>query len=252
MFALRFNSHDEAASSRYNRTSHGIDGRFDHAMTTNHAVSIDVADVSLPDAAIDATSATNLLVAGPPMTDKFTIMLELLVSVSDRSIVVTTKHPSLAVLGAYDTVTGEGKRGTIGVIDAVDTTKEGPDRRDVDLVRYVGSPGNLTRIGIEFSGLVDSLPPDDDRIGVGLHTVSPLIMHAGLQPVYRFLGELTARVRRGDHRSVVVLDTPVAEYDVDSLRHHFDAVIETRPDEAGGTELRVTGRRDAPADWTPY
>lgn len=220
-------------------------------MTTERAIPFDVADVTLPDTAIDGTNAPNLLVTGPPMTAKFTMMLELLDGIADRTMIVTTKHPPAAVRAAHESVTGTDHPWAIGVIDAVDTSRGGTDRRDDDLVRYAGSPSNLTRIGIEFSDLLESMSVDGDRVGVGLHTVSPLIMHAGLQPVYRFLGELTARVRRGEHRSVVVLDTPVAEYDTDSLRHHFEAVIETRTDDAGDAELRFTGDRDAGAEWTP-
>lgn len=220
-------------------------------MPTNHTVTIDVADVSFPEAVLDATSVPNLLVSGPPMTDKFSLMIALLVDISERSMVVTTKHPAADVLASYGSASGSSS-GTIGVVDTVDDSNKERTREGSELIRYVGSPGNLTRIGIEFSNLLDSFPGSGDRIGVGLHTLSPLIMHAGLQPVYRFLGALTARVRREGHRSVVVLDTPVAEYDVESLRHHFDAAIETRVSDDGGEELRVTGRRDVTSEWLSY
>lgn len=221
-------------------------------MPTNHSIAIDVTDVSFPEAVLDATNEPNVLVVGPPMTDKFSLMIALLADISDRSLVVTTKHPAADVLVSYRSVPNSSSR-TIGVVDTVgESNGDHTSSESSELIRYVGSPGNLTRIGIEFSNLLDSFPGAGDRIGVGLHTLSPLIMHAGLQPVYRFLGAFTARVRREDHRSVVVLDTPVSEYDVASLRHHFDAAIETRVSDEGTEELRVTGRRENTSDWKPY
>lgn len=186
------------------------------------------------------------------MTAKFALMVELLGRVSGRTLVVTTKHPAPDVAAAFRAVAGREAGGVLGIVDAVDRVGEGRRRERDETVRYVGTPGNLTRIGIEFSNLLESVSGADGRVGVGLHSLSPLVMHAGLQPVYRFLGELAARVRRDDHRSVVVLDTPVAEYDVESLRHHFDAVIETRPTDGGETALRVIGPREASAEWTRY
>lgn len=221
-------------------------------MTATRRSAIDVADVTLPEAVLQAASVQNLLVCGPPMTHKFGVMLRLLGHISDRTVIITTKYPAADVLGAHRALVGAG--GTLGVVDVVNDSP-GESRRDGDdVVAYVGSPGNLTRIGIEFSKLAETMHGHDEgvQLGVGLHTLDPLTVHAGLQPVYRFLGALTGRVRREGHRSVVVIDIPVADHDVESLRHHFDAVVETRRNQAGEAELRVTGHGHPPSEWTGY
>lgn len=221
-------------------------------MTQNRARPVEVPDVSLPAEAVDATAGPNLLVCGPPMTDKLAVMLELLSHVSDRTAIITTKHPADAMRSAHRSVAGEER--PAGVVDAVNSPGLQSEARDDGLVRYAGTPGNLTRIGIEFSLLVETMEErsGEGRLGVGLHTLDPLTVHSGLQPVYRFLGTLTGRTRRADDRSVIVLDTPVAEYDVDSFRHHFDGVIETRTTERGQAELRVSSPRRSVTEWTTY
>lgn len=221
-------------------------------MTTKPANTLDAADVSLPDEILE-TAVHNLLICGPSMTDKFAVMIELLRHTSESATIITTKYPAHHVLDAYRSPTGRSDM-TTGVVDAIHRSGEAPVPEEDSLVRYVGSFGNLTRIGVEFSSLIETVEKgtNDGRIGVGLHTLSPLIVRAGVQPVYRFLETLTARVRLEDYRCFVVLDCPVAEDGVDSLRHHFDAVIETQKNESGDAELRITGSRFSWSGWTTY
>lgn len=198
-----------------------------------------------------SASVPALLVSGPPMTAKFELMLSLLLGASDHTMLVTTKHPADRVLATIRSLGDwdDGRR--LGVIDALGTSGGAGTERDTATVRTVGSPGNLTRIGIEFSGMMEELAAPGGTVSVGLHSLSPLLMSAGLQPVYRFLGTMTGRVRRDGHRAVVVTDTPSGDHDVESLHHHFDAVLETRLHD-GRRQLRVTGGRETPSGWIDF
>lgn len=220
-------------------------------MQTDSTNAYERAEVTLPEE-IRNVSASSILLSGPPMTHKFSLMIEMLLSISNRSTVITTKHLGKDVVSAYDAATKGDRSGTISVVDAVKNS-EG-DRTDEDRYRitYVDSPGNLTQIGVEFSKALDTMPQSSERLGIGIHSLSPLIVHSGIRPVYRFLEALTARIRQDEYQGVVVLDNSVLDHDVESLRHHFDAAVETRLADSGETELRITGHRNVAAEWFSY
>lgn len=221
-------------------------------MTTNNTVALNVEEVTPPADAVAAASEPALFVCGPPMTAKFELLLALLAGGDDHVMVVTTKHPADDVIGTARSLGDWDEDRRFGVVDALSTSGGPAAERDGTFVRTVGSAGNLTRIGIEFSGLVDELAGPEDAVDVGLHSLSPLLMSSGLQPIYRFLGTLTGRIRHDDNRVIVVSDTPAGEHDVASLHHHFDAILETRLDDDGRRQLRVTGGRESPSDWLDY
>lgn len=209
------------------------------------------AEVALPEE-IRNVSASSVLLSGPPMTHKFSLMIEMLLSISNRSTVITTKHLGKDVVSAYNAATKGDRSGTISVVDTVKNSKGDRTDEEQHRITYVGSPGNLTQIGVEFSKTLDSMPESSERVGVGIHSLSPLIVHSGIVPVYRFLESLTARIRQEEYQGVVVLDNSVLDHDVESLHHHFDAAIETRLTDSGETELRITGHRNVTADWFHY
>lgn len=114
------------------------------------------------------------------------------------------------------------------------------------------SPSNLTGIGV---GIVDALEACDAagsrRPGIGLHSLSALLMHTDLDRVYRFVGELARSLRRHDGIGVFVIDTPSPEPDVlPTLSQHADGVLRTRRRD-GGREFRGRGCL-GPTEWCQY
>jgi len=102
------------------------------------------------DAEVDP--GTNILLTGPPLSGKRSIMMDVLAAGTDRdegAIVVTTKDGADRVLRDYEERTPyEGK--PVAVVDCV-TRQQGGETRESDRIKYASSPVDMTGIGIKLS-----------------------------------------------------------------------------------------------------
>lgn len=184
-----------------------------------------------------------LLVSGPPMTGKYDLFVRLLAAGEAIAITTDTDAPTLredfAAFSAPE---------RLSIIDGASRTRglDTPDREDV---RYVPGPGNLTRIGTAFTDVVEDRT--DSGVRVGLHSISPLLMHSELRSVYRFLQVFTGQIQAAGWLCLATFDpTMHDEQTVNSVLDPFDGVIETR--EEGRREARIRGIDPQPGEWTPF
>jgi KaiC/GvpD/RAD55 family RecA-like ATPase len=189
----------------------------------------------------------SLLVSGPPMTGKYTVMLRLLAATADDLVVVSTDTQAATVRRDVHELAGLPPE-SVGVVDCAGTADdEGGD----DLVRHVGSPENLTQLGIQFTSLTEQFE-DREHVAVGLSSLSTLLMYWDAQRVYQFLRVFLDRVEDLSWSCVsVVGSTMHDEQTLHTLYDPFDAIIETRETD-DGRELRRRGRLDAPTDWEAF
>ncbi|MFC4543780.1 RAD55 family ATPase [Halosolutus amylolyticus] len=204
----------------------------------------DLADV-LPDAELDP--GTNVLIAGPPLTGKRRIALDVLAGGADRgdgSIVVTTKDSADKVLEEFaGHVTADSF--DVGVVDCV-TKQRGIGTVDDDpRIKYASSPVDMTGIGIKLSEFLQEFYETrgltENR--VLLHSVSTLLMYSNLQTVFRFLHVFTGRIQSADALGVYVIDsTAHDDQTMNTLKQLFDAVIEVEEsDDESDPEIRTAG-----------
>lgn len=206
-------------------------------------------DSPIADLPRDAT----LVVAGPPMTGKYLVMLSILVHHAEDVIVISTKNAAERVVADFGDIAGGTGDRRVGVIDCVSH----PGRiegSDSELVKHVQSPENLTRIGVKFTELFELFYEEDAayQTGVGLHSISQLLMHSELKNVYQFLQVLMGQIRSADWLGVAVMDTNLDEEKLQTIYHHFDGVVQTRENQAGQRELRVRGLDPSASEWTKF
>ena len=179
----------------------------------------------------EVTAETTLLISGPPMSGKYELMLRLLADTCDRVVLVTTKNRCSRIVNDYRAVAGEIPADHLGVIDCVSHDDgDGTDSIDA-IVKHVKSPGNLTRIGVSFTELLDRFDGagEGSHGGVGIHSLSQVIMHTDAKQLYRFLHVLTGQIRNAGWMGIAVIDDSVAApEDLSLLQHHFDGVLQTR------------------------
>lgn len=201
----------------------------------------------------DLSNAPTLVIAGPPMTGKYTLMLEILAHYSDETIIITTKNPASRVLEDYESIIEKASHGRIGVIECV-SKPGGLEESESNLIKRAGSPENLTRIGVKFTELFELFYENgpDSNVGVGLHSLSQLLMHSELKNVYQFLHVLISQIQSADWLCVAVLDTTVGEETRQTLYHHFDGIVETRENQKGQREYRVRGFDPSSSDWSAF
>lgn len=201
------------------------------------------------------TPATSILISGPPQTGKFELLLQLLAEYTDSVIFISTERPVDGIIEDYRAVVGDAFDGEIGVIDSVNRPDPVPGVENTDLIRYVDSPRNLTRIGVQFTDLMGLFHVPDDRghVGVGVHSLSPLLRDTSVRLVYQFLQVFTGQIRTADWFGVSVIEPSDGDADEGRMLHdHFDGVIETRQHEDGPRELRVRGLAPRTSDWRSF
>lgn len=211
-----------------------------------------------PEAALaisEVTAETTLLISGPPMSGKYELLLRLLADTCDRVVLVTTKNRCSRIVADYRSVGGDVPADHIGVIDCVGHDDGGGTGSLDAVVKHVKSPGNLTRIGVSFTELLDRFDAADDEVhaGVGIHSLSQIMMHTDAKRLYQFLHVLTGQIRNAGWMGIAVIDDSVAApEDLSLLQHHFDGVVQTRETDAGHREFRVRGLSPSTTDWRRF
>lgn len=199
----------------------------------------------LPDTEIDP--GTNVLVAGPPLTGKRQIALDILAHGAHRgdgTIIVTTKDSAEKVLSEFTTVVGDVDGVDVGIVDCVTKQRGIGSVKEDPRIKYASSPVDMTGIGIKLSEFLQEFYEvrglTQNRIL--LHSVSTLLMYSNLQTVFRFLHVFTGRIQSADALGVYVIDsTAHDDQTMNTLKQLFDVVIEVDEGEDSEPVVRTAG-----------
>ena len=197
----------------------------------------------------------SLLIAGPPMTGKYHLMLQLLVAYSDQYIIISTKNKAQRVRTDLQQLAGGVADEYIGVIDCVSHRETMDDVSESENTKYVSSPQNMTGIGVKFTDLFGRFHDDLHRghTGVGLHSISQLLMHSDIKTVYQFLQVLIGQIRSAEWLGIAVVETAVTDDEnLQLLQHHFDGIVETRENGDGQREYRIRGLTPSTTEWREF
>ncbi|QKG94082.1 recombinase RecA [Halorubrum salinarum] len=183
---------------------------------------------------------TNILLTGPPLSGKRSIMMDVLAAGTDRdegAIVVTTKDGADRVLRDYEKRTPY-ERKPVAVVDCV-TRQQGGETRESDRIKYASSPVDMTGIGIKLSEFLQAFGDRGiERNRVMVHSLSTLLMYSDLQTVFRFLHVFTGRVQSVDGLGLFSIDsTAHDDQAMNTLKQLFDGII-TVPED-GEPDIRL-------------
>ena len=229
--------------------------------TSSDSPDAEPGDVDPDDADVDPLDAsavapgTNVLVVGPPMTGKRRLLFDLVGgSDSHTGAFVTTKKPADKMAAWFAASRPDDEEWDLSFVDATGSGDRIRPSRVDDLadLRVVSSPGDLTGVGIELSGILrrwHHADAADPR--VGLHSLSTHLMYADVRRVYQFLHVVTTRIATVDGVGVFTLDVTGGTEADDTLRQVFDARVEVR-DRPEGPQFRVRGAAFGPRDWTEF
>lgn len=198
---------------------------------------------------------TTLFVAGTAVDKARALALSLLFagSTADDPLLLTTiETPSEALLTQCDRLHSNVEFTRVAVIDCTDQPPE--DSRFDAHIESLGTPGDLTGLGITFSIMHEHLSEaGSTRVLTGVFTVSTLLEHADLRPTIRFLQTAAGRLEGTAGIGLFVLD-PSAHDDrtVSTLQQVCDGWLAVREAADGTDELRVSGLSNQPEEWTPF
>ncbi|MFC7250089.1 DICT sensory domain-containing protein [Halomicroarcula sp. GCM10025324] len=212
----------------------------------------DVGDL-LPVDGLDPGST--LLVVGPPMTGKRFLgmrLLELGLDDDEGVALISTDSSAGDVREMMAQIHGASVDSLpFGIVDCVGEMQSRDALGPLD--HRVGSPADLTGIGMELTDLLESLYTDHStRLRLGLFSLTTMSMYASVEQVVRFLHVLGNRVSEADGVGFVVAHSDTMDDEVlNQLRSFVDGVVEVREEDAT-TELRVLGVDPEPTDWVPF
>lgn len=199
----------------------------------------------LPDVALEA--GTNLLIAGPPLTGKRDMALDVLAEGStagEGAVVVTTKDSADKMLEEYGRRVPDMDDVDVGVVDCVTKQRGVGNVREDPRIKYASSPVDMTGIGIKLSEFLEEFYQvrGHEQNRILLHTISTLLMYSDLQTVFRFLHVFTGRVQSSDGLGVYVIDSTAHDAQtMNTLKQLFDAVVEVSEDDDGVQSIETAG-----------
>ncbi len=192
---------------------------------------------------MEVSPGTNLLVAGPPMTGKRNLALDVLAQggrTDDGAIIVTTKDSGEHVLSEYESRLDTSL--PVGVIDCV-SKQQGMNHRRADRVAFASSPVDMTGIGIKLSKFLQEFYDLGTRANrIAFDSLSTLLMYSNLQTVFRFLHVFTGRVQSAEALGLFIIDSTAHDgKTMSTLRQLFDGEIEVREADGNESEIRLKG-----------
>lgn len=204
------------------------------------------------DALVSDERVSSVLVATPPQHDAATEACSTLTEIAPPSelatIAVTLSKSPDEWLDAYRSHVGS-LPAHVSIVDVGEETRSaasdgghpapfpnGPDGS----IHTVQSPGNLTQLGVRITEAFDEIAELDSELSISLcfDSISPLLLHAEADTVFKFLTVLTGKVSADDGFGHYHIDPGAhEEATVHMLTTVFDAVIR-----ADGDDLTVRTR----------
>ncbi|NVO65940.1 DUF7504 family protein [Methanofollis tationis] len=186
---------------------------------------------------------SNLLLLAPPFADAERLAMYLgQPGDSDYTVVISTDQDAQELVTAFGLP--ESERDRLWIIDCITKTLV-PVIADEDQVKYVGSPVDLTGMGIKFTKILDGIQRAEaaqndlsgtPRVRVCILSLSSFLIYTRLEVIYRFFHILSARIRRMNGIGIYLLNPEgVDEKTISTLKQLMNGMIEVKEDAADPT-----------------
>ncbi|MBP2030843.1 KaiC/GvpD/RAD55 family RecA-like ATPase [Methanohalophilus levihalophilus] len=199
---------------------------------------------------------TNLMLLGPPMSGKDSIVNNILytgLDDSNASVLVSTREPGENVLEWFLKHDPDMDTSSLGIVDCVTKTL-GIAAEDTDNIKRVSSPVDLTGIGVRISQYFEELwmKKENPPIRLCINSLSTVLMYSNLQTVFRFLHVFTGRIKAAKGLGLFVVEDQMHDpQTIATLKQLFDGMIEIKEHESGHM-IRVVGLSPRPTPWFDY
>lgn len=215
----------------------------------------DIADVLPAGTLSELEPGTSLLIAGPAMSGKQDLALDLLaagLAGANGLLIVTTNESAAAYLDDLERRVPSLDRDRVGLVDCSGNSQQQAIRGIA--TQRVSSPGDLTGISIGTAKLMQQFTDRDiSSVRHGLFSVSTLLQYLDLDTVFKFLHIYTGRI--SDTRGLGVFTVDNVSHDpqtINTVTNEFDGMIELRETDTGEREIRVRGIPDESSGWQTF
>lgn len=203
------------------------------------------------DALSSVRPGTSLLIAGPAMSGKDALAMDVLkdgAGEGEGAVVVTTNDQASAILDEFRTDVPEMEDSQLGIVDCRGDGSDGP--QSGTYVHHVNSPGDLTGIGIGITKSLDGLHKSGREQGrLALISLSTMLTYTDKKTVFKLCHILSSRLDSAGYVGVFTIDSGAHDdQTLQVIKQAFDGLIEFREDE-GTRQARVMGLSSQPSDW---
>jgi len=213
----------------------------------------DFADVLDVEMASSVPPGSSVLISGPAMTGKEALMFDILadgVREDEGAVVVTTGDGAEDVIDAIESRAPGVAGHQLGVIDCRGGSDGASGGHDGAYVHHVGSPSDLTGMGVGITNSFERLQDagvDEGRLA--LTSLSTMLTFADEQTVFKFCHVLSERLDGAGFLGFFTIDSNAHDNrTLQIITQAFDGLIEIR-EQDGTREARVKGLQPDPSEW---
>lgn len=205
------------------------------------------------DALSSVRPGTSLLIAGPAMTGKDELALEILrdgARDGEGAVVVTTNDNAADIAEDFSAAVPDLGDSQLGVIDCRGDSGSDGDATDGVYVHHVSSPGDLTGIGIGITKALEGLHNSGrDQGRLALFSLSTMLTYTDKKTVFKLCHILSSRLDAAGYVGVFTIDSGAHDdQTLQVIKQAFDGLVEVRESD-GSRQARVLGLTSDPSDW---
>lgn len=204
------------------------------------------------DALSSVRPGTSLLLAGPAMSGKDQLALDVLKDGArngEGAVVVSTNDQAADIIDDFSEAVPELDESQLGVIDCRgDAASDDP--ADGVYVHHVSSPGDLTGIGIGITKALEGLHHNGREQGrLALFSLSTMLTYTDKKTVFKLCHILSSRLDAAGYIGVFTIDSGAHDdQTLQVIKQAFDGLVEIR-EQDGTRQARLLGLTSEPSDW---
>ena len=211
----------------------------------------------LDDAIVGIRKGTNIMLIGPPMSQKDDIMYNIMyhgTAVNENAVIaVTTLGSATYIMEWFKENKLALPMSIVGIIDCI-TESTGVSASETESIKIVSSPADLTGIGVRISQFFEDflIKKNNRKIQLHINSLSTILMYSNIQTVFRFLHVFTGRIKEAGTLGIFVVDSGMHDdHTIATLKQLFDGIVEIKS-ENDRNFIRIVGMSSKPTPWFEY
>lgn len=219
---------------------------------TDYSIGIKVFD----DAFEAIKNCSNIILIGPPMNGKETIMNDIIyqgLKAGGSAVIVNTKETGENMIDWFNYNHPDIPLESLGIVDCITKTM-GVPTIDIANIKRASSPADLTDIGVKISQFLEyfRIKKNMQKTTLCINSLSTILMYSNIQTVFRFLHVFTNRVKAAGAIGIYVVEDGMHdEQAITTLKQLCDGMIEVKF-ENNVNLIRIVGIFPKPTPWFEY
>ncbi|MCZ7401954.1 MAG: recombinase RecA [Candidatus Methanoperedens sp.] len=200
-------------------------------------------------------NGSNIMIISPPMSGKEAVLDNIMYHRATKNetalIIVTTNEPAFHILERFKKKELELSLSRIGMVDCISKNFDEVDFENA-IIKTVNSPADLTSIGVRIGQFIDDFSKKGLKIQIHINSLSTILMYSNNQTVFRFLHNLTGRIKAAEALGIFVIGSGMHDKQtIATLKQFCDCLVEIKS-ENNINFIRIIGQFAKSTPWFEY